>query len=43
MRSLKFLKSWCLELVSSGDIISFTIRKDGDKYQAVEFKLRKIS
>lgn len=31
------------ELVSSGDIISFTIRKDGDKYQAVEFKLRQIS
>ena len=30
------------DLLSGGDIISFTIRKDGDEYQAIEFKVRQI-
>ena len=28
--------------MSNGDIISFTIRKDGDKYQAIEFTFSQV-
>ena len=30
------------DLMSNGDIISFTIRKDGDKYQAIEFTFSQV-
>ena len=30
------------DLMSNGDIISFTVRKDGDKYQAIEFTFSQV-
>ena len=30
------------DLMSNGDITSFTVRKDGDKYQAIEFTFSQV-